>query len=152
MCGYTREVHHLYEIKNNDSTHWKECSVYGDAIDVEDHVPGQEATETTDQVCLVCGYVIQKANSSSESTEMSEREESNVSETNTNSDSSQSEEDGSKETGDGSDKTQDSPDEKTNGNHKENRWWIIVIIAVVVLAAIPLPIGLSIAKKRKKKE
>ena len=62
-CGYTRTITHSYktEWSNNAEQHWYECSVCGDKSSAANHVPGAEATETTDQVCTVCGYVMQEA-------------------------------------------------------------------------------------------
>ena len=59
-CGKTREITHSYsEVWSNDETnHWHECSVCHTKKDEAAHIPGAEATETTAQVCTVCGYVI----------------------------------------------------------------------------------------------
>lgn len=45
----------------NETEHYHECSSCGDKTDIENHTPSAEATETTDQVCTVCGYVITPA-------------------------------------------------------------------------------------------
>lgn len=60
VCGKTREITHSYgEAWSNDETnHWHECSVCHTRKDEAAHTPGAEATETTAQVCTVCGYVI----------------------------------------------------------------------------------------------
>lgn len=60
VCGKTREITHSYgEAWSNDETnHWHECSVCHTRKDEAAHTLGAEATETTAQVCTVCGYVI----------------------------------------------------------------------------------------------
>ena len=62
-CGYVRTITHSYktEWSSNAEKHWYECSVCGDKSSEASHTPGAEATETTDQVCTVCGFVIQEA-------------------------------------------------------------------------------------------
>ena len=62
-CGYVRTITHSYktEWSSNAEKHWYECSVCGDKSSEANHIPGAEATETTDQVCTVCGFVIQEA-------------------------------------------------------------------------------------------
>lgn len=70
---------------NNETHHWLECSC-GDKKGEAEHILGNEATETTDQVCVVCGYVIVPALGHShanhltkiESTESSCAKEGNV--------------------------------------------------------------------------
>ncbi len=57
-CGYVVPHSHNYStLKNDASEHWYEC-VCGDKASIEKHIPGAEATETTDQKCTVCDYVI----------------------------------------------------------------------------------------------
>ncbi len=65
VCGYEREVEHDYsERLTYDATgHWNACTVCGDILERKPHNPGPEATETTDQICLDCGYIISPANS-----------------------------------------------------------------------------------------
>ena len=60
-CGYIRTITHSYknEWSSNAEKHWYECSVCGDKSSEASHIPGAEATETTDQVCTICNYVIQ---------------------------------------------------------------------------------------------
>ena len=62
-CGYVRTITHSYkaEWSSNAEKHWYECSVCGDKSSEANHIPGAEATETTDQVCTVCNFVIQEA-------------------------------------------------------------------------------------------
>lgn len=52
--------HNYTEIGKNDTQHWYEC-VCGDIKEYEVHNPGAEATEATDQVCTVCGWIITPA-------------------------------------------------------------------------------------------
>lgn len=62
-CGYSRSIMHNYSTKwsYNAEGHWYECTICGDQLEMELHEPGAEATETTDQICTVCGYIIQVA-------------------------------------------------------------------------------------------
>lgn len=62
-CGYVRTITHSYkaEWSSNAEKHWYECSVCGDKSSEVNHIPGAEATETTDQVCTVCNFVMQEA-------------------------------------------------------------------------------------------
>ena len=63
VCGYVRTITHSYnaEWSKDAEKHWYECSVCGDKKNETAHTPGADATETTDQTCTVCGYVIKKA-------------------------------------------------------------------------------------------
>ena len=49
--------HNHVALENNETQHWDEC-VCGDKKNIQNHIPGAEATETTDQKCTVCDYVI----------------------------------------------------------------------------------------------
>ena len=61
VCGYVvPHVHDYTELKHNKTQHWNEC-VCGAYETKENHIPGSEATETTDQVCTECNYVITPA-------------------------------------------------------------------------------------------
>ncbi len=62
-CGKTRDVDHKFEttISSDKTRHWYQCEVCGKEKDVYKHTPGPEATETEDQTCEICGYVIQEA-------------------------------------------------------------------------------------------
>lgn len=62
-CGYQRGITHNYSTRwsMNEDGHWYECSVCGDQLEMELHVPGDPATETTDQICMICGYVLEYA-------------------------------------------------------------------------------------------
>lgn len=61
-CGYTRTVTHAYNENAiyDAEDHWYECMICGEVTLGVAHEPGEEATETSDQVCVTCGYVIQK--------------------------------------------------------------------------------------------
>ena len=62
-CGYVREIPHAYktEWSKDAEKHWYECTICGDKKNETVHIPGADATETTDQTCTVCGYVIKEA-------------------------------------------------------------------------------------------
>ena len=45
------------EYKYDATNHWNECAC-GDKANVTAHTPGPEATETSPQVCTICGYEI----------------------------------------------------------------------------------------------
>ena len=62
-CGYLRSTEHTYmdNWTYSHEGHWYECISCGDKLEIQPHVPGDEATATTDQICLVCGYIIQVA-------------------------------------------------------------------------------------------
>ena len=59
-CGYKRTIQHTLD--NNwwfDATgHWQECTVCGEKTEAEPHNPGPEATATSAQTCVDCGYEI----------------------------------------------------------------------------------------------
>ena len=63
VCGAIREVSHSYATvwSSDGEGHWHECTICGDKTDYEAHTPGAAATETTAQLCTVCGYQIQAA-------------------------------------------------------------------------------------------
>ena len=63
VCGDTRTVPHQYneEWVMTKTNHWHECSICGDKKDLNTHTPGAAATESTAQICTVCGYVITPA-------------------------------------------------------------------------------------------
>ncbi len=61
ICGYVEPHTHNYsELKFDVDSHWYECSC-GAYETKENHIPGAEATETTDQKCTECNYVITSA-------------------------------------------------------------------------------------------
>ena len=74
VCGELREVEHSYVMPEEDSEEpvdipwrsdkrglWQECLGCGIPQEPTPHTPGPEATETEDQVCLDCGFIIKAA-------------------------------------------------------------------------------------------
>lgn len=63
ICGYERTITHSYSERwiSDADGHWHECTVCGDQLEKVVHTPGEEATETTDQICVDCGYLLQVA-------------------------------------------------------------------------------------------
>jgi hypothetical protein len=63
VCGYIRKIEHTVteDWTSNDQNHWHDCTVCGQKQDEAAHVPGPEATATTEQVCTVCGRVLAPA-------------------------------------------------------------------------------------------
>ena len=57
-CGYVRTIQHTIDpnLWFDADGHWRECTVCGEKSRVEPHIPGPEATETSAQVCIDCGY------------------------------------------------------------------------------------------------
>ncbi len=49
--------HKYTGLQYNEVEHWYECEC-GDKGNIESHIPGAQATETTDQVCTLCNYVL----------------------------------------------------------------------------------------------
>ena len=67
-CDYTTyqelaTLGHNYseEWSKDESGHWHECSRCAGRTDESGHTPGPEATDTTAQTCMKCGYVIEAA-------------------------------------------------------------------------------------------
>ena len=66
-CGVTEgnPLGHNYsdDWSRDEANHWHACLNEGctDKADFAEHTPGAEATETTDQTCTECGYVIASA-------------------------------------------------------------------------------------------
>lgn len=62
-CGYIRTINHEYgsECKSDATGHWYECTKCGAKSEVEAHIPGAEATETSAQTCTICGYELHSA-------------------------------------------------------------------------------------------
>lgn len=62
-CSYERTITHSYDDYwfSDDVGHWHECAVCGDKLETVEHTPGDAATETTDQICTDCGYILQVA-------------------------------------------------------------------------------------------
>ncbi len=46
------------EWSSDEQNHWHVCEGCDEKKDLEAHIPGPEATETTPQTCTVCGYII----------------------------------------------------------------------------------------------
>ena len=63
LCGYTRTVSHSYaqEWSKNQTKHWHACTACGSKTEETTHTPGPAATESTPQLCTVCGYIIAPA-------------------------------------------------------------------------------------------
>ncbi len=62
-CGYARKVYHSYSgrFTIDESAHWNVCILCSKVVNKGDHTPGTAATESTDQSCTKCGYIIEKA-------------------------------------------------------------------------------------------
>ncbi len=62
-CGFTRTVAHSYseQWSFDPGGHYHACSICGDKLEKYMHTPGDAATETTDQICTDCGFVIEVA-------------------------------------------------------------------------------------------
>lgn len=60
LCGEVRDAGHQYVkvYSKNVTGHWYTCTVCGEQIDFEKHIPGPAATEEKPQICLKCGYVM----------------------------------------------------------------------------------------------
>lgn len=67
ICGYVRdaEVEHEFsqEWASDENAHWHACALCGAMDGAAEHIPGDIATDTTDQTCTECGYVIAVAGS-----------------------------------------------------------------------------------------
>lgn len=63
VCHATRKVAHSPSgtWSGDAENHWHACTVCGGKVGEAAHSPGPEATMEREQVCLICGYVIQKA-------------------------------------------------------------------------------------------
>lgn len=63
VCGYRREVTHDYSKHwfYDADGHWQVCNICGDELEMIPHTPGTEATETSDQICTDCGFIITPA-------------------------------------------------------------------------------------------
>lgn len=59
-CGYVRSIEHLYNERwsFDKEAHWYECSLCGETLEKIPHTAGDAATETTDQICTSCGFII----------------------------------------------------------------------------------------------
>lgn len=63
VCNYTRTITHNYSTKwsYDETKHWHACTSCGDKLEAVSHKPGPAATETSDQICTECGYVLSPA-------------------------------------------------------------------------------------------
>ena len=63
ICGATRETEHDFGDTwfSDKTSHYQQCNICGLTQDPAPHVPGPEANETEDQVCLTCGFVLEPA-------------------------------------------------------------------------------------------
>lgn len=61
MCGTQTEEAHLWDdaVLYDEEGHYQECADCGQELNRTPHIPGPEATETTDQVCTECGWILQ---------------------------------------------------------------------------------------------
>ena len=61
--GATRETEHDFGDTwfSDKTSHYQQCNICGLAQDPAPHVPGPEANETEDQVCLICDFVLEPA-------------------------------------------------------------------------------------------
>ena len=60
VCGATRTTTHDFseDWVSDKNGHWHECTNCGEKSDAAAHIPGPEPTDTTDQVCTACAYII----------------------------------------------------------------------------------------------
>lgn len=60
VCGYRTETAHSWDEDwlSDETGHWSTCVLCGEVGEVQDHVPGGEATELAAQLCEVCGWEI----------------------------------------------------------------------------------------------
>lgn len=63
VCALEETGSHSYKTSwsKDSKEHWHECKDCKDKIDVEAHIPGAEATETTPQTCKTCKYILKAA-------------------------------------------------------------------------------------------
>lgn len=63
ICGAERSITHNYSgtYQSDNNHHWLRCKVCGSKKDVQQHIPGDEATEQSPQTCTVCGYILAPA-------------------------------------------------------------------------------------------
>ena len=59
-CGYVNPKAHTYggNWQMDETGHWNVCMECGENSEIQDHVPGAEATEETPQLCELCGFVV----------------------------------------------------------------------------------------------
>lgn len=58
ICGYMTTTAHVYSGTwlSDEAGHWDVCTVCGEESTLEPHIPGEDATEDTPQLCLTCGF------------------------------------------------------------------------------------------------
>ncbi len=63
VCGATRTTEHQFgeEWTADETGHWHKCIHCEERKDFAEHIPGEEATEYTDQVCTECEFVLVSA-------------------------------------------------------------------------------------------
>lgn len=63
VCGHQREITHDYSKhwSYDADGHWQVCTICGDELEMIPHTPGADATETSDQICTDCGFIITPA-------------------------------------------------------------------------------------------
>lgn len=61
VCGHETVEEHLCDdvVENDETGHFQTCTACGMKMNQTPHTPGPDATETTDQVCLDCGWILQ---------------------------------------------------------------------------------------------
>ena len=62
-CGLTRQVAHIVSplVEFDETGHWYSCLICGEKQEFAAHVPGPEATISTNQTCTVCGFELAPA-------------------------------------------------------------------------------------------
>ena len=112
----------------DDHSHQGTCSGCGEKSAVAPHQPGNPATETTSQICSLCGYEIEPALDTPETTNpATEAPQTDIHETS-------NEETGIEETG----IEETVPVFDTEQSVRDFPWWIIIVAAVLVLGAAVL--------------
>lgn len=68
VCGYQTSAAHVYSgtWHSDEKGHWDICTICQEASDLEPHIPGPEVTDTENQLCLACGFVLTSALESEE--------------------------------------------------------------------------------------
>lgn len=59
VCKKKETKSHAFDMQHDETMHYAGCKNCGFTKDPEAHIPGPEATATTDQVCTVCERVLQ---------------------------------------------------------------------------------------------
>ena len=60
ICGYSRQAPHRAgaELTADENGHWFTCADCGEKLEEASHTPGPDATVSSPQLCLDCGYAI----------------------------------------------------------------------------------------------